>query len=153
MAQATLQVYQAWIINTLKGDIDHDTVVFKAMLVSASYTPNMDTHDFLNDVVANEVTGTNWAAGGQAVTLTVTGDAGTNEVRIELADISVPTVTLTGARYVVVYNSTPGSDATRHLVGYGAFHADGDPGTPVSLAPTAGTLAIDWENPIAKFTY
>jgi hypothetical protein len=129
----------------LKGDIDFDTAVFKVMLASSSYAPNMDTDDFKNDVVANEVTGTNWAAGGQTTTATVTLDAATNEVRVALSDISVATVTLTDGKHAVVYNSTPATDATRHLVGYVTFDT--------ALAPTAGTLAIDFPAPTFKFTY
>jgi hypothetical protein len=105
----------------------------------------MDTDDFKNDVVANEVTGTNWAAGGQTTTATVTLDAATNEVRVALSDISVATVTLTDGKHAVVYNSTPGTDATRPLVGYVTFDT--------ALAPTAGTLAIDFPSPTLRFTY
>jgi hypothetical protein len=145
MATATFQVYQQFIEHLLRANIDFDTIQPKALLASSSYTPNMDTHDFLDDVVANEVTGTNWAAGGQNTNATITVDAGTNEVRVALADISVPTVTLTDGKHVIVYNSTPGTNATRHLIGYGTFDT--------ALAPTAGTLAIDFPSPTFKFTY
>jgi hypothetical protein len=145
MATATFQVYQQFIEHLLHANIDFDTIQPKALLASSSYTPNMDTHDFLDDVVANEVTGTNWAAGGQNTTATITVDAGTNEVRVALSDISVNTVTLTDGKHVIVYNSTPGTNATRHLIGYGTFDT--------ALAPTAGTLAIDFPSPTFKFTY
>src|SRR5688500_4566482 len=135
MATATFQVYQQFLQNILKADIDFDTVVFKAALAATAYSPNMDTHDFWDDVVANEITGTNWAAGGQTTAATVSVDAGTNEVRVAFADISVPTVTLTDGKHVIVYNSSPGTNATRHLVGYGTFDR--------VLAPTAGTLGTD----------
>jgi hypothetical protein len=145
MATATFQVYGLALQNILKADIDFDTVVFKAALAATAYTPNMDTHDFLDDVVANEVTGTNWAAGGQNTNATITVDATSNEVRVALSDISVNTVTLTDGKHVIVYNSTPGTNATRHLIGYGTFDT--------ALAPTAGTLAIDFPSPTFKFTY
>jgi hypothetical protein len=105
----------------------------------------MDTHDFLDDVIANEVTGTNWAAGGQNVTATITVDAASNEVRVALSDVSVNTVTLTDGKHVIAFNGTPGTNATRHLIGYGTFDT--------ALAPTAGTLAIDFPSPTFKFTY
>jgi len=145
MATGTFQIYQQAVQNILKGDIDFDTAVFKVMLASSSYTPNMDTHDFKDDVVANEVTGTNWAAGGQTTTATVTTDGASNEVRIALSDISVATVTVTDGKHAVVYNSSPGTDATRHLLGYVTFDT--------ALAPTAGTLTIDFPSPTFKFTY
>ena len=115
------------------------------MLASSSYTPDMDAHNFKDDVVANEVTGTNWAAGGQTVTLTVTTDNASNEVRVEVQDISVATVTLTDGKHAVLYNSTPGADSGRHLIGYVTFDT--------ALAPTAGTLAITFPAPTYKFTY
>ena len=145
MATATLQLYGNYLLNTFKGDIDHDTAVFKAMLCNSSYTPDPDAHDFKNDVVANEVTGTNWAAGGQAVTITLSLHAASNELRFAVSDVSVPTVTLTDGKHVVIYNSSPGADSGRHLVGYGTFDT--------ALAPTAGTLALDFATVSYKITY
>lgn len=145
MATGTFKAYAGYIMNTLKGDIDHDTVQFKVLLANASYTPDPDTHDFLDDVRSFEVTGTNWAANGQNCTHSMSIDTGTNQVRVWLADVSVATVTLTGAKHAVVYNSTPGSDAARHLVGFVTFD------TP--LAPTAQTLTIDWPIPTYYFDY
>ena len=144
MASGTFQVYQQFIQNVLKGDIDFDTVVWKVMLATSAYTPDMDAHDFKNDVTP-EATGTNWAAGGQTTTATISVDAASNEVRVALSDISVATVTLTDGKHAVVYNSTPATDATRHLLGYVTFDT--------ALAPTAGTLAIDFPSPTFKFTY
>ncbi len=138
MATATLVAYGNYLLNVHKGDIDFDTAVFKAMLCSSSYTPNRDTHDFLDDGPrTNEVTGTNWAAGGQTVTIGMSLDAASDQLRFAVSDISVATVTLTDAKHVVIYNSSPGSDATRHLIAYGTFDT--------ALAPTAGTLAIDFD--------
>jgi hypothetical protein len=115
------------------------------MLLATAASPNADTHDFLDDLVANEVTGTNWAAGGQTVTMTLTQDAASDQVRVELSDISVNTVTLTDGKHALVYNSTPGTNATRHLIGYVTFDT--------ALAPTAGTLAITFPAPTWFFDY
>ena len=145
MATGTFQVYGPFIQNVLKADIDFDTIQPKGLLANSSYTPNPDTHDFLDDVVANEVTGTNWPAGGQNTTATITLDAASNEVRVALSDISVATVTLSDGKHLVVYNSTPGTNATRHLIGYVTFDT--------ALAPSAGTLTIDFPSPTFKFTY
>src|SRR3546814_6691410 len=40
----------------------------KVLLVNDTETPDFTADDFRNDVTANEVTGTNWAAGGVALT-------------------------------------------------------------------------------------
>jgi hypothetical protein len=145
MATGTFVPFPAYILNSLKGDIDHDTITVKVMLLSSAASPNADTHDFLDDLVANEVTGTNWAATGQTVTLTLTQDAASDQVRAELSDISVNTVTLTDGKHALVYNSTPGTNATRHLIGYVTFDT--------ALAPTAGTLAITFPAPTWFFDY
>jgi hypothetical protein len=64
---------------------------------------------------------------------------------VELSDISVNTVTLTDGKHALVYNSTPGTNATRHLIGYVTFDT--------ALAPTAGTLAITFPAPTWFFDY
>lgn len=108
------------------------------MLVDSSgYSVNFDTDEFIDDGPrANEVVGTNWAADGQVVTITVTLDSASDQIRWAVSDISVPTVTLTDADKVVIYVDS-GSDPTSYLVAYGDFD------TP--LAPTAGTLNIDFD--------
>lgn len=106
-------------------------------LASSSYTPDIDAHDFWNDVVANEVTGTNWAANGQqadgeALSL-VTAN---NDVEFDITDEVVATVTLSDGKHVILYSRTPGTDATRELLGYGTFDT--------ALAPAGGTLTLDF---------
>jgi hypothetical protein len=46
----------------LDGTIDLGADTIKVMLVNASYTPDAD-HDFIADVVANELSGTGYAGG------------------------------------------------------------------------------------------
>lgn len=180
-------------------DVDSDTI--KAALVSSSYTPNRDTHDYWDDVVANEVTGTNWAANGVTLTTVAIGvvaanswataranstaytvgqvvrpstgngflymciTAGTSAgsaptyptsyggtvsdgtatwlcvargaFRMDADDISVATVTVTGVRYVVFYDRTPASDATRPLLGYLDLGTD--------QAATAGSVSVTFD--------
>ena len=120
---------------TKKVDLSADTI--KVMLCTSSYTPDQDTHDFKDDVT-NEVTGTGYSAGGATLsspTLTYTG--GTNTLAFDGGDVSWAGSTLT-ARYAVVYDSTPGTDATRPLIMYVDFGAD--------VSTTAGTLTITWDS-------
>ncbi|MGB8275587.1 MAG: hypothetical protein WCF16_10010, partial [Alphaproteobacteria bacterium] len=57
--------------------VDLDTDTLKVMLTTATYSPNQATHDFKDDVT-NEVSGTNYTAGGAALgTQTVTLSSGT----------------------------------------------------------------------------
>lgn len=144
MATGTFQTYAKFVTHVLKSDIDLDTASFMCMLVDSTYVPNLSTDEFVSLIRADEVTGSNWTANGQAVTLTVTEDDATDEVRVEISDISVATVTLTDGKHAVVYNDTPATDATKHLVGYVTFDT--------ALAPTAGTLAITFPAPTFKFS-
>ena len=100
--------------------------------------PDVDLHDYKNDVT-NEVTGTNWAAGGVALTtLVMSVVVASNIVKFTHDDISVATVTLTGGRVAVWYDNTPATDATRPILGSCVFDSD--------LSPNAGTLTIDVDN-------
>lgn len=105
-------------------EIDFDSDTIKVMLVTSAYTPNQDTHDYLDDVVANEVTGTGYTAGGQALTSkTVTYDASTNTVKFDAADVTWGSSSIT-ARYAVVYDDAPSTNATKPLIAYFDFTTD-----------------------------
>lgn len=85
----------------------------KVLLVSDTYTPDFDAHDFRADIT-NEVTGTNWAAGGVALTGTeVTLSAGV--LTFDATDVSVASTTLSNAMAGVLYTNV-GSAATDQLV-------------------------------------
>lgn len=103
--------------------IDIDTDAIKTMLTTVSYVPNQDTDDFKNDVT-NEVSGTGYSAGGTTLTTPVSAyTGGTNVWNFDTDDALWSTSTIT-ARIAVVYDSTPGTDATRPLLSYVDFGAD-----------------------------
>jgi hypothetical protein len=114
-------------------DLDTDTV--KVSAHTNTYAPNQDTHDFFDDVT-NEVTGTNYTAGGATLTSpTVTRSTGT--VTFDGADI-VWTQSAGGfstARKFVVYRST-GVSTTSRL--FSVVTADADVGN------VTGDLTIAW---------
>lgn len=56
-------MFASAFLKTLNKEIDFDTDTIKAMLCAAGYTPDLDAHDYKNDVT-NEVTGTGYTAGG-----------------------------------------------------------------------------------------
>ena len=182
-----------------EADLNSDTL--KLMLLSSSYTPDRDAHDYVDDVVANEVTGTGWSAGGvtlttvtigyvaanswataranstaysknavvrpatgngylyQAITAgtsggsiptypTVIGDTVTDGTvtwmcvakgafKLAADNVATSGVTVTDARYGVIYDSTPGTNATRPLV------VLLDHGS--AQAATAGTFNYTWD--------
>jgi len=119
---------------TKKIDLSADTI--KVMLCTSSYTPDQDTHQYKSSVT-NEVVGTGYTAGGFTVTGTTPAyTSGTNTMAFDGIDASWTTSTIT-ARYAVVYDSTPGTDATRPLLCYVDFGAD--------VSTTAGTLTLTWD--------
>lgn len=102
-------------------DIDSDAI--KVMLTTSTYVPNQDTDDFKNDVT-NEVTGTGYTATGNTLTTPVSlYTGGTNVWNFDADDTTWATSTIT-ARIAVMYDSTPGSDATRPLLSYVDFGTD-----------------------------
>ncbi|WP_341258198.1 hypothetical protein [Gordonia malaquae] len=114
-------------------ELDNDTI--KVMLCTSAYTPNQGTHQYKSSVTG-EVTGTGYTAGGAtlaSVTASVTG----NVFKFDADDVSWPSSTIT-ARYAVIYDSTPGSDASRPLIGYIDFGAD--------VSTTSGTFQIVWNS-------
>ena len=187
-----------WYLNALSGalgseiaggapNVDFLSDDIYVALVTSAYTPNLATHDFWNDVVANEASGSGYTANGAllasktivetaanswsvqwaATTAYTTGrivrpttgngflyrstGAGTSAaseptwptvigatvvdsgvtwtcigrsiIQIDAADPSWPASTVT-ARYAVMYDRTPGTDATRPLLGLHDFGTD-----------------------------
>ena len=114
-------------------DLPDDTI--KCMLTTSTYTPSQDTHDYKNDIT-NEVSGTGYTATGNTLTNdTVTYTGGTNVWAYDADDVSWTTASFT-ARYAVVYDATPASDATRPLIMYQDFIGD--------QTVTVGTFTIKW---------
>jgi len=147
MATGTGAWYGKAIQAIVNGELDLNAGSYKIMLAATAYTPNVDADDFRSDVTANEVTGTNWAAGGVATTVTTDIDTSNNRVRLFCSDISNATTTLTDAKHAVLYKALGGADTADPLVGYVTFDT--------ALAPTAGTLAIDFDGTLGflRITY
>jgi hypothetical protein len=120
--------------NTTNLRVDLDTDTIKVALVTSSYTPNADTHDFFDDVT-NEVVGTGYTAGGATLaTPTVTLDTANDRVDFDADDTQWTTSTIT-ARAAVIYKST-GTASTSPLIAYIDFTTD--------QISSAGTFLIQW---------
>lgn len=131
----TAKAYGLFMKSVANKEIDLDSDTLKVMLCTSSYTPNQDTHRYKSDVT-NEVTGTNYTAGGQALTgVAVSYDAPTNVFMLDANDPSWPSSTIT-ARFAVFYDDTPSTDATKPLIAYWDF------GTDIISASGAFTLTI-----------
>jgi hypothetical protein len=134
----TAKMYGLCFKSAFNKEIDLDSDTIKVMLCTSSYTPNQDTHQYKSDVT-NEITGTGYTAGGATLgSPAVAYNTGTNVFNFDGADVSWTSATFTGARYAVVYDATPGSDATRPLISYVDFGADQN--------VTAGTFTLTWDS-------
>lgn len=132
---ATTTLYTKFPAKLANKEIDWDTDTIKVALVTSSYTPNQDTHDYWDDVSANEASGTGYTAGGATLaSKTITQDDATNKQTFDAADTSWTTSTVT-ARYAVIYVAT-GSSATSALIGYVDFGSN--------QSSSAGTFQITW---------
>lgn len=114
--------------------IDFDSDTIKVALTTSSYTPDIDSHDFFNDVT-NEISGTGYTAGGAAISSkAVTQDNTDNEGVFDGADVSWASSSLT-ARYAVIYKDT-GTASTSPLIGYVDFGVDQN--------TNGSTLTLTW---------
>lgn len=116
-------IYHSFLEDLAKGNIDLDTDTFKVMLVTSGYTENKDTHNRRDDVT-NEVTGTGYTAGGEAVTVTVNAIDTTNDrLEITLGGAAWTASTIT-ARKAVYYKSRGGASSADELVAVIDFTED-----------------------------
>jgi hypothetical protein len=127
-------IYNSFKKKIMDGSIDLDTDTIKVALVTSSYTPDQDAHDFFDDIT-NEVSGTGYTAGGATLAnKVVSADNTDNEGVFDADDTSWATSTIT-ARGAVIYKST-GTASTSPLIAYIDFGAD--------KSSSAGTFQITW---------
>lgn len=139
----TFHWYGLGLQKLVSGTIDLDTDTFKMMLTTSAYTPNIDTHDFRDDVT-NEVTGTGYTAGGATLSgVGVTYDAASNQVRVTWTDPTWPSSTIT-ARTAVIYKSRGGAASADELLAYVTESAD--------VTSTGATFTVDMANPALTLT-
>lgn len=117
------KLYNSCLFYCAKGLIDFDSDTFYAMLVSSAYTPDVDAHDYRNDVT-NEISGTNYTAGGAATTVTVTQDNANNRVSIAFSAVTWAAATISDARGAVIYKRRGGAASADELVAYVDFNED-----------------------------
>ena len=127
-------VYNSFKKDVADGSIDMVNDTIKVMLVTSSYTPDIDAHTRRDDIT-NEVTGTAYVAGG----VTITGITNTQDNALDEATIDAPNVTWAAstitARGAVVYKST-GVAANDNLVAYFDFSTD--------QISSSGDFTINW---------
>jgi hypothetical protein len=131
------KLYGNFLAKALNKEVDWDSDTIKVALLSSSYTPNQDTHDYYDDVSTFEVSGTGYTAGGQTLgSKTVTYDSANNVIVLDAADVTWASSTIT-ARYAVVYDDSGATAATKALIGYVDFSSD--------QSSTNGNFTITWD--------
>jgi hypothetical protein len=119
----------------MNGGIDLDTDTVKVMLLTSTHANDIDTQEYIDDVSANEVSGTGYTAGGATLAnKAVTQDNTDNEGVFDADDVAWSTSTIT-ARYAVVYKDT-GVAATSPIICIQDFTTD--------KVSDAGTFTIAW---------
>jgi hypothetical protein len=131
------KLYGNFLLKALNKEVDFDSDTIKVALLTSSYTPDQDAHDYFNDVSTYEVTGTGYTSGGATLaSKTATYDSATNVIVLDAADVTWSSSTIT-ARYAVVYDST-GTASTSALIGYVDFGSD--------QSSTNGNFTITWDS-------
>lgn len=129
-------IYNAFKKNIMNGSIDLDTDTIKVMLVTSSYTPNQDLHDYKDDVT-NEVSGSGYTAGGATLSnKSVTQDNTNDKGVFDADDVTWTNSTIT-ARGAVLYKDT-GTPATSPLICYFDFGSD--------QSSSNGDFTISWSS-------
>ena len=116
-----------------EGDFDFSGsgALFKAMLVTSTYSPNKDNHDRRNDVT-NEVSGAGYTAGGVSLSVSVARNNTNDTTIITLASVQWPASTITARG--CVYYQTNGLAADDRLVAYNDFGGN--------ISSSGGTFAV-----------
>jgi hypothetical protein len=132
------KLYGQFIQQAFNKEIDWDSDTIKVALLNNTYTPDQDAHNYYDDVVAYEVTGTGYTAGGLTLAnKTNNYNSSTNVIILDGDDLTWASSTIT-ARYAVVYDATPATNATRPLIGYVDFGSD--------QSSSNGNFTITWDS-------
>lgn len=131
------KLYGNFLAKALNKEVDWDSDTIKVALLTSSYTPDQDTHDYFNDVNSYEVSGTGYSSGGATLgSKTVSYDSANNVIVLDAADTTWSSSTIT-ARYAVVYDAT-GTASTSALIGYVDFGSD--------QSSTNGNFTVTWDS-------
>lgn len=134
---ATSKAYGNLAKAMFNKEVDWDGDDIRVALLSSAYTPNQDTHDYLDDVQAFEVSGTGYTAGGQALAArTSTYDAANNVLVLDADNVTWANSTIT-ARYAVIYNNTGAAAGSKPLIAYVDLVSD--------QASNNGNFTIEWD--------
>lgn len=123
--------YDSFLDNVLAGNVTKADTYY-VMLTTSAYTPNQGA-DSYRSAVTNEVVGTGYTAGGQAVVPVFAKDTTNHRETITFPAVTWPSSTIT-ARRAVWYKRHGGAASVDELVAQDDFGAD--------VATTNGTFTL-----------
>jgi hypothetical protein len=106
-------IYDSFLADLASGAAN-SSHSYKAMLVTSSYTENRATHTKRSDIT-NEASGTNYTAGGAAITVTQSLNTTTHVLTLTIGAVSWASSSIT-ARKLIVYRSRGGLSSADELV-------------------------------------
>lgn len=127
MANALFSSYRS---QCLTADVDLDDSIVFVFVDHADDTPVPATDDFLDDILGAARVATSTALGTKTFT------AGT----FDAADHTVTAVTGDPFESIVLYDNTPGTEATKDLI---AFI---DTATGLPTTPNGGDITVAWDS-------
>jgi hypothetical protein len=127
------------------GAVNLSSLTVKGMIVTSGYAVNQNTHDFRDDLGANEVSGTNYVAGGNTLANPVVTLSGAGLVTVDFDDPATWAQSGAGfsnGRRFIVYIARGGAASADELVGYSDdFGADlGNVAADLAIALNASGL-------------
>ena len=112
----------------LDGSINLESDTIKCVLVdSADYTPNLSTHDNLDDVPSGARVGTAQTLGSKSFTAGV----------FDASDVTFTSVTGDPSEYILIYKDSGVESSSRLLALF-------DTATGLPVTPNGGNITITW---------
>lgn len=123
MPSVTLNLYDKFRQKNASGNggVNLNSLTVKCMIVTGTYTPNQNTHDFADDLGATEVSGTGYTAGGNTCGTPTDSVDGAGLVTVDFADPATWTQNAAGfsnGRRAIFYVDRGGAASADELIGY-----------------------------------
>lgn len=133
MAEGDGAIYNNFKEILMLGEVDLVDDTIKVALVTG-HTPNIDTHDFFDDVSGDEESGTGYTAGGATLaSKAVTQDNTNDRAEWDAADVTFSSLDVGTPSHAIAYKST-GVEATSALIAY----------WEVTTASNGGDYTLQW---------
>ena len=123
MAAVTFNLYDIFRRKQASGTgaVDLSSLTVKCMVVTGTYSVNQNTHDFRDDLGANEVSGSNYAAGGNTLATPVVTLSGAGLVTVDFDNPAAWSQHASGfsnGRRAIIYVARGGASSADELIGY-----------------------------------